>query len=222
MRSFAAGKESYGCCNGYIWIAGYRSGLSGTACKMSFGGQYPYFNTTQGADPEYQGCGQHPVTDWVWRITDRDLQTINLPWSEYGNPENHWFSKKNVGEAVSNPQPTGWSGPFSVRPWPDGGMYENCTATKFLSDQDESSELLPPSAVNKTWYNDFDCEAPLDRWVRPVFFVSANMTVVHPETDSFVFVQQTTLTRCLTRTYPKKYRFNSKNKALHIARHLYA
>ena len=161
--SFAAGESSYGCCSGYIWIAGYRIGLSDAGCV----GKYPYYNTTKGAVEDYQGCGKDPVKDWVWRVTDKDSQTFNVSWSEYGNPEKHWLSKDSVGEE-NDPQPTGWSGPFSMSPWPDGGAYENCTATKFLSDQDESVNSLLPSAFNKTWYNDFGCEAPLARWVRPV------------------------------------------------------
>ena len=159
----------------YTWIAGYRTGLSDDACI----GPYPYFNSTDGgATNDYQGCGKDPVKDWVWRITDMDSQTSNVSWTTYGNPEKYWRSKENVGEANTNNNPAGWRGSFNLKPYPDGGAYENCTATQLLTIEDDLAVVLLPSALGKTWYMDFGCNARLQRWVRPttseVFFSKLN------------------------------------------------
>ena len=149
---------------GYVaertYIGGYRNGLSDSKCV----GSYPYFKIDDPAS--YLGCGKDPVKDWVWRVTSAESQVTNVSWASYGDPDYRWFGEDKVGSARLSSQPNGWYGPFNLEPFPDGGVYQNCTTALFLASSDSRNSLVLPSAINKAWYTDLPCIAPQSRWVR--------------------------------------------------------
>ena len=149
---------------GYVsdrtYIGGYRNGLSDAKCV----GSYPYFTLS---DPSsYQGCGKDPIKDWVWRVTNADSQVTNVSWASYGDPSSRWFSEDKVGIARVSPQPNGWYGPFNLKPFPEGGAYQNCTTALFLDSSDDRNSLVEPLAIDTAWYTDLPCIVPQSRWVR--------------------------------------------------------